>query len=540
MHHASAPHGQEADPTSCADAARTTRPGWWRRLARMVLHLLTSVAGKNDPDVLHNRRIPRSALHAEATVGMAVVVTSIFAAVASTASMLMVLDDHPWRWLMAPAFGLVWATAIFCIDRALVISMDGTRHWGPMTVRLVLGVVIAVSVSLPIDIAVFQERVQTQLRAQRIAERLKGQEDARKVSGYAQAQEATGQARERLQQAQAAAMEWPPVVRQAMAEEQACGRELEATRARVARQLDHVAAQASGVGRELALLAQRGKAGDAAAARVATLQAEWTRLQRARTTLAGELPPVARRCELAAQGARTAQQAYRAEAEQNTAAARQALERTEQQEDTAQRQMEEINADAENVARTSLSRGFAAKAEALHRLVSEDPYVRWVYLTILIVWLTLEMAPVIARGMTGRTAVDAVLQSKFQRIELELQAERAEAESRLLRGIAIDDALQHNSPEQVARHPEVVAEIVNAELQSRAAMATPMQLRKEFEEFVSVLRQQRSDLRDLPPSWSRDAGMALDALMRSAAQRVTQTGRAWAGSQPRTEQAPGS
>jgi hypothetical protein len=479
---------------------------------------LIAVAGKSDRDALAHPAIPRSALHAEATVGLAILVTSLFAAVSSTVSMLMVLGDHPQRWLLAPAFGVVWATAIFCIDRALVISMDGSRHWGPMAVRMVLGVVIAVSVSLPIDIALFSSRVETQLREQRNAEMLKGREEARQLTGMEQAESETAQARSRLEQAQAMSRSWPPEVVEAMRVETDCGRDLEAVRVRSARQLADADLQAAALQRQLAATDDDSAAPD----RLRALRAEIDRLRSLRSSAAAEIRVVARRCEHAATAAREAQARHRTEAERDRDLARQALVQAQAEQQRAGARMREVQADARAVAEKSLSNGFAAKAEALHRLVFNDPYVRWVYLTILIVWITLEMAPVIARGMTGRTGVDALLQAKAERVELTLQAELFQARSQLQRQQAIDAAVLEHTHEVVARNPAFVAELVNAEVRARTALVLPEQLFDELLQFAERVRAERGALGDLDPVRARDIEQALDMLVRAAARRVAE------------------
>jgi hypothetical protein len=95
-------------------------------------------------------------------LAMGMLVTASFAFVASLAALLMIFEEQPWRWVDALPLALLWAVAILTIDRALVLSMTRPR-WPAIVARLLLGVLVAVSISMPIDIALFKDRIQIEL-----------------------------------------------------------------------------------------------------------------------------------------------------------------------------------------------------------------------------------------------------------------------------------------------------------------------------------------------------------------------------------------
>lgn len=70
-------------------------------------------------------------------------------------------------WAMA--FGLVWATLIFCIDRSLVITMkknpeQTSKTWWviPFVSRALLALIIAFMVSIPLELVVFEDFISEQ------------------------------------------------------------------------------------------------------------------------------------------------------------------------------------------------------------------------------------------------------------------------------------------------------------------------------------------------------------------------------------------
>ena len=69
----------------------------------------------------------------------------------------------------AVAFGLVWSTLIFCIDRSLVITMKknpekSSKAWWivPFVSRALLALIIAFMVSIPLELVVFEDFIAEQ------------------------------------------------------------------------------------------------------------------------------------------------------------------------------------------------------------------------------------------------------------------------------------------------------------------------------------------------------------------------------------------
>ena len=81
------------------------------------------------------------------------------------------LLDSPPHYLMAILFGIIWGLIIFNIDRFIVTSTgkgDGTEKitWDEFKgaiPRIIMGIIIAITISKPIEIRMFQNEIQAEL-----------------------------------------------------------------------------------------------------------------------------------------------------------------------------------------------------------------------------------------------------------------------------------------------------------------------------------------------------------------------------------------
>jgi hypothetical protein len=81
------------------------------------------------------------------------------------------LIDSPPHYIMAILFGLIWGLIIFNIDRFIVTSTgkgDGTEKitWDEFKTaipRIIMGIIIAITISKPIEIRMFQTEIQSEL-----------------------------------------------------------------------------------------------------------------------------------------------------------------------------------------------------------------------------------------------------------------------------------------------------------------------------------------------------------------------------------------
>ncbi len=113
-------------------------------------------------------------------IGATVFFTGVLAFFSSGYALYTVFDSY----LMAIAFGLVWGLMIFNLDRYIVMSMKSYgKWWRDLTVavpRLLLAVLLAVVISKPLELKIFEKEISAELVTME-QEVFKDQEDGVKV-----------------------------------------------------------------------------------------------------------------------------------------------------------------------------------------------------------------------------------------------------------------------------------------------------------------------------------------------------------------------
>lgn len=107
-----------------------------------------------------------------AAIGATIAMTSFIAFLSGTAAAWYFTqrgDETVGNIILAIAFGLVWATLIFCIDRSLVITLKKgpdrkSKFWWaiPFGSRALLALIIAFMVSIPLELVVFEDFIAEQ------------------------------------------------------------------------------------------------------------------------------------------------------------------------------------------------------------------------------------------------------------------------------------------------------------------------------------------------------------------------------------------
>lgn len=96
-------------------------------------------------------------------IGATVFFTGVLAFFSSGYALFTVFDSY----LMAIAFGLVWGLMIFNLDRYIVMSMKSYgKWWRDMVVavpRLLLAVLLAVVISKPLELKIFEKEISAEL-----------------------------------------------------------------------------------------------------------------------------------------------------------------------------------------------------------------------------------------------------------------------------------------------------------------------------------------------------------------------------------------
>jgi Domain of unknown function (DUF4407) len=98
-----------------------------------------------------------------AGIGATVFFTAIMAFIASSYALFTVFDNA----FIAMAFGLVWGLLIFNLDRFIVSTIRKTNgfwnEFGQASPRIILAVIIAIVISKPLEIKIFEKEINTVL-----------------------------------------------------------------------------------------------------------------------------------------------------------------------------------------------------------------------------------------------------------------------------------------------------------------------------------------------------------------------------------------
>ncbi|MEO9965393.1 MAG: DUF4407 domain-containing protein [Reichenbachiella sp.] len=96
-------------------------------------------------------------------IGATIFFTGCLAALSSSYAMYFVFDSV----VLPIAFGLVWGLMIFNLDRVIVLSMRkselGGSEWLQALPRLMLAVLIALVISKPLELKIFEKEIATEL-----------------------------------------------------------------------------------------------------------------------------------------------------------------------------------------------------------------------------------------------------------------------------------------------------------------------------------------------------------------------------------------
>ena len=96
-------------------------------------------------------------------IGATVFFTGVLAFFSAGYALYTVFDSY----LMAAAFGLVWGLMIFNLDRYIVMSMKSNGKWWRDALvaapRLMLAVLLALVISKPLELKIFEKEIKAEL-----------------------------------------------------------------------------------------------------------------------------------------------------------------------------------------------------------------------------------------------------------------------------------------------------------------------------------------------------------------------------------------
>lgn len=151
-------------------------------------------------------------------IGATVVMTACMAGI-SMIYALHAVFEATWA---AVLMGLIWAGVIFLIDRSIVASMRKPSReaafwswatWGEVpfvVVRFGVAIIIALTISKPLEVKIFERRIAAQIDKDKLAEEKQAKEDIAKINGIGERKEELQTANEEIKQLGAALTSEPP------------------------------------------------------------------------------------------------------------------------------------------------------------------------------------------------------------------------------------------------------------------------------------------------------------------------------------------
>lgn len=113
---------------------------------------------KTDPNMIESPTCSKADQMTQTMLGVMVFITGIFAFLAAAFAMMTAFDDLR----IAISVGMIWALIIIWFDRAIVSTKDKTA----ILLRLPIALVIGFTVSIPLEIRLFRDRLDKYLEEQ--------------------------------------------------------------------------------------------------------------------------------------------------------------------------------------------------------------------------------------------------------------------------------------------------------------------------------------------------------------------------------------
>lgn len=167
-----------------------------------------------------------------------------------------------------------------------------------------------------------------------------------------------------------------------------------------------------------------------------------------------------------------------------------------------------------------MAESFVAKAEALHHLVWTKPSAAVTYFLILSLWITMEMAAIMAKIMAGPGCIDQLLRAKGEHIVFEATIELTRRQEALRTEMELEEVMREKAIELAREDPAYAQDKLRQELQARTVLAAHRELQRELRAYLDESDRLRE--RAGQGSTSRDGAVshALNLLDREAAQAV--------------------
>lgn len=102
------------------------------------------------------------------SIGATIFLTGLFASLAGGYALYFVFSGNDYALLYSLLFGIIWGTAIFNMDRYIVLSIDksksGYKQFLQALPRIILAIIIGIVISRPLELKIFDKEINDHLK----------------------------------------------------------------------------------------------------------------------------------------------------------------------------------------------------------------------------------------------------------------------------------------------------------------------------------------------------------------------------------------
>lgn len=388
-------------------------------------------------------------------------------------------------------FGFIWALMIFTLDRTIVSSMQKPsqevtykqfEYWRETlfaTIRLVVAIIISLVIMKPIEIKIFEDRLAAEIKNMDDDQAKLDSAATERKLGLVHLDKEVDQAREDKDELEAKLGQEPPTdTYKSLKEElQKCNQSLAQVRARNNPQIAQNIAAIERAKKDFTVQMEidgelKWRLNSEGERRIADLK--WRNRQ-----LGGEISSQSAKCSQISGEMRKEREQYQSLIQNDLASTRERISKTELAKDRAKEKASVQAKSDEEIRAISFKGTLVTQIEALGRLTSKDGTMRLVSLFIMLIFIAIETAPILAKLIAKRGDYDEILDLEKHKIWIRQQYTKSKINAEINRGLAELKEIDEKARRIVEAREEAFVEMSSSKIR--------LQLQKELENNEALL-----------------------------------------------------
>ncbi|MEZ4926904.1 MAG: DUF4407 domain-containing protein [Saprospiraceae bacterium] len=388
-------------------------------------------------------------------------------------------------------FGFIWAMMIFTLDRTIVSSMQKPsqevtykqfEYWRETlfaAIRLIVAVIISLVIMKPLEIKIFEDRLAAEIKNMDDDQAKLDSVAIERKYGVGDLTKVIDQARADKDELEGKLGQEPPteVYKNLKDDYQVCNQKLTQVRAKNAPQIKQNNIAIERVRREFTVQMEingemKWRLNSEGENKIKDLN--WAIRQ-----LNNEIAAQGRECNNISNEMRNEREKYQNQIQQDLAATRERISKNEIEKDSAKVKAT-IQAKSDTEIRAMSFKGtLVTQIEALGRLTAKDTTMRLVSLFIMLIFIAIETAPILAKLIAKRGDYDEILDMEKHKIWVRQQYAKSKINSEINRGLEELKIIDDKARKLVQAREQVFVQMSSSKLKS--------QLQKELENNEALL-----------------------------------------------------